>query len=59
MDPRKIEAITKWPQPKTVTDVRSFTGFTIYEDLSRVMLKLCIHCMSSPQETMQSKKLKE
>ena len=29
-DPRKIEAITKWPQPKTVTDVRSFTGFTNY-----------------------------
>ena len=29
-DPRKIEAIQKWPQPKTVTDVRSFTGFTNY-----------------------------
>ena len=29
-DPRKIEAINKWPQPETVTDVRSFTGFTNY-----------------------------
>ena len=29
-DPRKIEAIIKWPQPKTVTAVRSFTGFTNY-----------------------------
>ena len=29
-DPRKIEAIQKWPRPKTVTDVRSFTGFTNY-----------------------------
>ena len=29
-DPIKIEAILKWPQPKTVTDVRSFTGFTNY-----------------------------
>ena len=29
-DPRKIEAIRNWPRPKTVTDVRSFTGFTSY-----------------------------
>ena len=29
-DPKKIEAINKWPQPKTVTDVCSFTGFTNY-----------------------------
>ena len=29
-DPRKIEAIHNWPRPKTVTDVRSFTGFTNY-----------------------------
>ena len=29
-DPVKIESILKWPQPKTVTDVRSFTGFTNY-----------------------------
>ena len=29
-DPVKIAAIVKWPRPKTVTDVRSFTGFTNY-----------------------------
>ena len=29
-DPCKIEAICNWPTPKTVTDVRSFTGFTNY-----------------------------
>ena len=29
-DPIKIEAILKWPQPRTVMDVRSFTGFTNY-----------------------------
>ena len=29
-DPHKIEAIRNWPTPKTVTDVRSFTGFTNY-----------------------------
>ena len=29
-DPAKIETIQKWPVPKTVTDVYSFTGFTNY-----------------------------
>ena len=29
-DPKKIEAIRNWPQPKTVTEVRSFLGFTNY-----------------------------
>ena len=29
-DPKKIETIHNWPHPKTVTDVRSFTGFTNY-----------------------------
>ena len=29
-DPTKIEAIKNWPVPRTVTDVRSFTGFTNY-----------------------------
>ena len=29
-DPKKIEAILKWPVPKTVHDVRSFLGFTNY-----------------------------
>ena len=29
-DPRKVKAILDWPKPKTVTEVRSFTGFTNY-----------------------------
>ena len=29
-DPKKIEAILKWPVPKTVHDNRSFLGFTNY-----------------------------
>ena len=29
-DPKKIETILNWPRPKTVTDVRSFTGFMNY-----------------------------
>ena len=27
-DPKKIEAVKNWTTPKTVTDVRSFLGFT-------------------------------
>ena len=30
MDPRKVEAVREWVVPKTVTDVRSFLGFTNY-----------------------------
>ena len=29
-DPKKISDILNWPEPKTVTDVRSFLGFTNY-----------------------------
>ena len=29
-DPKKIEAVIKWPRPKTVHDVRSFLGFVGY-----------------------------
>ena len=29
-DPRKVKAILDWPKPRTVTEVRSFTGFTNY-----------------------------
>ena len=29
-DPKKIADIQEWPQPKTVTDVRQFLGFTNY-----------------------------
>ena len=30
MNPKKIEAIVKWPEPSTVTEVRSFLGFCNY-----------------------------
>nr|GFC49509.1 putative reverse transcriptase domain-containing protein [Tanacetum cinerariifolium] len=30
MDPTKVEAITKWPRPKTDTGIRSFLGPTDY-----------------------------
>ena len=29
VDKAKIEAIESWPQPKTVTQVRSFLGFAL------------------------------
>ena len=30
INPKKVEAVTKWPTPKTVYDVRSFLGFVGY-----------------------------
>ncbi|XP_073017872.1 uncharacterized mitochondrial protein AtMg00860-like [Primulina eburnea] len=30
VDPKKVEAIKDWPQPKTVTEVRSFLGLAGY-----------------------------
>jgi hypothetical protein len=29
-DPKKLEAVTTWPRPKNVTEVRSFLGFCSY-----------------------------
>lgn len=29
-DPKKLEAVTSWPQPKTVTELRFFLGFCSY-----------------------------
>ena len=29
-DPKKVEAVTEWPTPTTVTEVRSFLGFLSY-----------------------------
>nr|GEU44094.1 putative reverse transcriptase domain-containing protein [Tanacetum cinerariifolium] len=45
MDPAKVEAITKWPRPKTMTEIRSFLGLTGYykrfvERFSRLALPL-------------------
>ena len=36
--PKKIEAVTKWPVPQTVYDVRSFLGFVGYIQI--VVLKV-------------------
>nr|GFC01220.1 putative reverse transcriptase domain-containing protein [Tanacetum cinerariifolium] len=45
MDPTKVEAITKWPRPTSVTEVRSFLGLASYhrrfvEGFSRLALPL-------------------
>nr|GFC82988.1 DNA/RNA polymerases superfamily protein [Tanacetum cinerariifolium] len=45
MDPAKVEAITKWPRPTSVTEVRSFMGLAGYycrffEGFSRLALPL-------------------
>nr|GFB37657.1 putative reverse transcriptase domain-containing protein [Tanacetum cinerariifolium] len=45
MDPSKVEAITKWPRPTSVTEVRSFLGLAGYyrrsvEGFSRLALPL-------------------
>nr|GFB70520.1 putative reverse transcriptase domain-containing protein [Tanacetum cinerariifolium] len=45
MDPVKVEAITKWPRPTSVTEVRSFLGLAGYyrrfvEGFSRLALPL-------------------
>nr|GEX59082.1 DNA/RNA polymerases superfamily protein [Tanacetum cinerariifolium] len=45
MDHTKVEAITKWPRPKTVTEIRSFLGLAGYysrfvEGFSRLALLL-------------------
>ena len=29
-DPKEVTAVSKWPVPRTVTEVRSFLGFTNY-----------------------------
>nr|GFD20931.1 putative reverse transcriptase domain-containing protein [Tanacetum cinerariifolium] len=40
MDPAKVEAITKWPRPTSVTEVRSFLGLAGYCRLRTVLQTL-------------------
>ena len=59
-DPEKIKAVTKWPQPTTVTEVRSFLGFVSYyrrliPNLSKVA-KPCNKLLQNVEETPSQKK---
>ena len=45
VDPNKIEAVTKWKRPTTVTEIRSFLGFMGYyrrfvQDFARIATPL-------------------
>ncbi|GKF85877.1 hypothetical protein Tco_0253704 [Tanacetum coccineum] len=40
MDPANVEAITKWPRPTSVTEVRSFLGLEGFSRLALPLTKL-------------------
>ena len=49
-DPKKIEAVTEWPRPTTVTEVRSFLGFVSYyrfiPNFSKVLMQVSFKVVS-------------
>ena len=61
-DPKKVEAVKNWTVPKTVTDVRSFLGFTNYyrqfiKDYAKVARPLNV--LTSGKNAAKKKKLVE
>ena len=45
VDPKKIEAVAKWPRPITATEIRSFLGLAGYykrfmKDFSKIVVPL-------------------
>ena len=41
VDPQKIEAVSEWPRPTTVTEIISFLGLAgYYRRLCRIFLEL-------------------
>ena len=54
-DPDKIKSVTEWPQPTTVTDVRSFLGFVSYYTIAKPLNKLLQNLEGTPS---QKKKFK-
>ena len=62
-DPKKIEAVTEWPRPTTVTEVRSFLGFVGYyrrfiPNFSNGAKPLNIPLQNLEQTSNQKKKFK-
>ena len=62
-DPKKIEAVTEWPRPNTVTEVRSFLGFVGYykrfiPNFSKVAKPLNILLQNLEGTSNQKKKFK-
>ena len=62
-NPDKIKAVTEWPRPTTVTEVRSFLGFVSYyrrfiSNFSKVAKPLNILLQNLEGTSHQKKKLK-
>ena len=54
MDPGKVKAVTEWPTPKNLKDVRGFVGFANFyrrfiKDFSKIACPLTVlTCKDSP-----------